>query len=108
LHTVRPISLDLYKVYQTNCREYTVLETENFGNVIQVEVGALLVGKITNYHQEYEFKRGEQKGLFKYGGSTICLLLKKDTVIIDEYILENSKKSIETSVKIGERIGISK
>ena len=107
LHTVRPISLDTYKVYQTNCREYTILQTENFGKAIQVEVGALLVGKIINYHQEYKFKRGEQKGLFKYGGSTICLLLKKNTATIDNYILENSKESIETSVVVGQKIGIS-
>ena len=107
LHTVNPIVLDKYKVYKKNCREYTVLETENFGKAIQIEVGAMLVGKIKNLHEEGTFSRGEEKGMFEFGGSTIVLLLKKDCASIDEDILENSAENIETIVRFGERIGTS-
>ncbi len=107
LHTVNPIVFDKYNVYKKNCREYTILETENFGKAIQIEVGAMLVGKIQNFHANGYFKRGEEKGMFEFGGSTIVLLLKKDTVEIDSDIIQNSNENIETIVKMGERIGVS-
>ncbi len=66
-HTVRPVSLSKFKIYHENAREWTVLNTKNFGKVIQIEVGALMVGKIKNYHQEYKFKRGEEKGNYMFG-----------------------------------------
>lgn len=104
LHTVNPIANDHYKIYSQNQREYTILHTKNFSDVIQMEVGALLVGKIVNHQGKGEYRRGEEKGKFLYGGSTIVLLLKKN-VKIDSDIIENSKKEIETIVKMGEKIG---
>ena len=50
---------------------------------------------------------GEEKGMFEFGGSTIVLLLKKDTVEIDSDIIQNSRENVETIVKMGERIGVS-
>lgn len=105
LNTVRPIAFEHYDIFKKNAREYSVLSTENFGDVVQVEVGAVLVGKISNFHEEYSFKRGEEKGMFQFGGSTIVLLVEKDRVIIDKDILDNSKEDIETIVKLGSRIG---
>ncbi|MDD2238451.1 MAG: phosphatidylserine decarboxylase [Bacilli bacterium] len=105
LHTVRPVAFDKYNVYKTNSREWTILKTENFGNVIQIEVGALCVGKIVNHHQQDAFKKGEEKGYFKFGGSTIILLFKENTIKINKEILKNSLNNIETIVKLGEKIG---
>ncbi len=105
LHTVQPIALDNYNIYKRNCREYTILHTENFGDVIQIEVGALLVGKIVNFHNEYSFKKGEEKGMFEFGGSTIVLLVKENTINIDEDLIHNTEMGLETIVKYGERIG---
>lgn len=107
LHTVNPIVLDKYNVYKKNCREYTVMETENFGKAVQIEVGAMLVGKIKNLHGEGTFSRGTEKGMFEFGGSTIVLLLKKGVCEIDSDIVLNSSENVETIVKMGERIGIS-
>lgn len=107
-HTVQPIALKHYNFYKTNTREYTVLNTNNFGKVIEVEVGAMGVGKIVNNHEEYKFKKGEEKGYFEFGGSTIVLLVKKDIIIIDEDIYNNSLENIETNVKYGEKIGSKK
>lgn len=78
LHTVRPIALRNLPAFVENSREYTVMDTVNFGRAIQMEVGAMLVGKIANNHEEHEFKRGEEKGCFLYGGSTVILLLKRN------------------------------
>ena len=104
LHTIRPIS-QKYKVYTKNTREWTLLNTENFSNVLQIEVGALLVGKIQNYKNKGEFLKLEEKGYFEYGGSTIIQMFKPNTVKIADDILKNSKNEIETKVKIGEIIG---
>ena len=55
-----------------------------------------------------KFKKGEEKGYFEFGGSTIVVLVKKDIITIDEDIYSNSLENIETNVKYGERIGIKK
>lgn len=107
LHTVGPIAFRRYKVFKENQREYSVLNTKNFGKVIQMEVGALMVGKIVNYNIE-KFHRGDEKGYFLFGGSTVVLIFKKDIVEIDEDILKNSSVGIETKVKLGETIGKKK
>jgi len=104
LHTVRPIAVQKYKVYIQNTREWSILCTENFGDVIQIEVGALTVGKIKNNNKNSFFK-GEEKGYFEFGGSTIILLFKENTVKINEEIKNKSKKGIEKKVEIGEKIG---
>ena len=105
LHTVRPIALETVPVFTENCREYTVIESPVFGKLVQMEVGAMLVGRIVNLEGEAVAVRGKEKGFFEYGGSTIILLVKKDTVKIKEEILKNSFSGIETPVKMGEQIG---
>ena len=105
LHTVNPISLDRYPIYKTNSREYTLLHTENFGDVVQMEVGALLVGRIVNYHQNHRFTRGEEKGRFEFGGSTIVLLFEKGSVKFSQEMFDYSQKGWEKKVLMGEKIG---
>ena len=105
-HTVRPIAFEKYPVFKTNSREYTILGTNNFDDVVFMEVGALLVGKIVNYHQEYTFTRGEEKGMFEFGGSTIIMLIKKDIALIDTEIKSASNRGEEYKVKMGESIGV--
>ena len=103
------IALRKEKVFKRNAREYTVLHTENFKDIIEIEVGALLVGKIVNIHNgEYKFSKGEEKGYFEFGGSTIVLMVKKGVLEIDEDIALNSKEHIETLVKVGTKIGLKK
>lgn len=105
LHTVQPAALERRRVFTENCREYTVLETKNFGAVTQVEVGAMMVGRIVNNHDECEFRRGEEKGRFEFGGSTIVLLVEPERVVLDEELFENTKNGDETVVRCGERLG---
>lgn len=105
LNTVQPIAYDK-KIFHTNSREYVTLHTENFGDIIEVDVGAMMVGKITNNKNIKEFKRGEEKGYFEFGGSTIILFVPDCKVIIDDDILLNSTIGKETIVSCGEKIGI--
>lgn len=104
-HTVNPIANDHYPIYKENTREYSVLQSENFGNVLMMEVGALMVGKIVNYHENLEVKKGQEKGRFEFGGSTVIICLKEGQAIIDEDILNNTFDGIETKVQYGEKIG---
>ena len=108
LHTVNPIANDFFPIYKENAREYTLLRTREFGDVIAMEVGALLVGRIVNHHGPASVKRGQEKGYFRFGGSTVLLLLKQAAAVIDSDILENSRNGIETVVKFGEKIGVAR
>lgn len=107
LHTVNPIAMKRYNIYKRNSREYTVLHTDNFGDVAQIEVGAMLVGRICNRHGVHEFVRGEEKGRFEFGGSTIVLLFERDAIVPDPDLLKNTAEGFETVVKYGEKIGIA-
>lgn len=104
LHTVQPIALRDIPVFTENSREYTLIETNDIGKIIQMEVGAMLVGKIDNYEEECACIRGEEKGRFLYGGSTIIVLLQKDQAIIPGDIIEATKNSIETPVIMGQKL----
>ncbi|MBE6639449.1 MAG: phosphatidylserine decarboxylase [Ruminococcaceae bacterium] len=104
-HTVRPIAFtDNRRVFCRNAREITVLETKNFGKVLQIEVGAMMVGRIVN-HNITEYKRGDEKGYFAFGGSTVILVIKKNAVDLDPCFLENTRQGLETRVFCGETIG---
>ena len=105
LHTVRPIALEKVPVFAENCREYAVIETAHFGTVVQMEVGAMLVGKIKNHTGQCRFLRGDEKGMFLYGGSTVIVLLEKDSVRLDSTVCEMMKGQSELPVKLGQRIG---
>ena len=102
LHTVRPLS-EKYRVFARNSRRVSVLETVHFGRVVQVEVGALLVGRIEDRGIQ-RFSRMQEKGYFDFGGSTVLLLLNK-AVRFDEDIAKMNEAGVEIQVRAGERIG---
>lgn len=105
-HSVQPIAIYNYPVFKQNSRSYTQMDTKHFEKVTQIEVGAMLVGKITNLHDSHSFVRGEEKGYFEFGGSTIVMLFKKNVISLCDTILLNSSNDMETVVKMGEQIGI--
>lgn len=109
LHTVRPAALEEFPVFMENSREYTLIRTRHFGTILQMEVGAMLVGRICNYHQEKEVTRGEEKGCFQYGGSTILVLLQKgyENAVAPDYFAA-AREGRELPVKMGESISCRK
>lgn len=105
-HTVNPVANDYYPVYKENTREYCLLRTARFGTVLMMEVGALLVGRIENrHHMEKSVRRGEEKGNFAFGGSTILLLTQAGAARPDDVFMRNTAEGRETKVKLGERVG---
>ena len=97
LHTVRPIALEKYPVFIRNAREVSLIQTDNFGLIAQVEVGALMIGKIENHKSAGPVEKGDEKGMFHYGGSTIVILTKKG-------VLDIPAHDEEIKVKYGQRI----
>ena len=104
LHTVRPIALRTCPVFCENAREYDVIETENFGTIVQMEVGAMLVGKIDNIKTSGFVERGAEKGRFLYGGSTIIVLTQKDKVHVPQEYLDAAQNNCEIKIKLGMQI----
>ena len=68
----------------------------------------MMVGRICNHDEAGPVKRGQEKGMFEFGGSTIVVLLEKGKASIDKDILKNSAEGYETIVKYGEKIGTSR
>lgn len=105
LYSVQPVCCRTFKVYTKNRRSWTILHTQNFGDVAQIEVGAFSVGGIKNHHENYSFSKGEEKGYFDLHGSTIVMLFRKNTIKLDEEILAQTANGKETIVKYGQPIG---
>lgn len=104
-HTVNPAAAARVPIYKENTREYALLETEHLGTVLQMEVGATMVGRIVNHPGSRPVTRGQEKGYFAFGGSTVIVCLEKGKAQIDTDILKNTAEDIETVVKFGEKIG---
>ena len=104
-HTVNPVANDLEPIYKENTREFCLTKTADAGTVLQMEVGALMVGKIENDQEEAFVHRGEEKGRFAFGGSTIVVLYQRGRVQPDEDLLKNSRDGYETKVTQGEAVG---
>jgi phosphatidylserine decarboxylase len=70
-----------------------------------VDVGAFGVGTIAQTYEGQRFAKGDEKGYFKFGGSTVILVLPAGAVTFDSDIVDNSAKGLETLVRCLERIG---
>ncbi|MBU3192108.1 phosphatidylserine decarboxylase [Clostridium bowmanii] len=107
-YSVNPIALkSVKKLFCQNKREWSVFHSDNFDDIIYIEVGATCVGSIIqNYNPNSKIKKGEEKGYFKFGGSTVILFLKKDAAKINDDILAQTQLGFETSVIMGEEIGL--
>ncbi|MGY0395345.1 phosphatidylserine decarboxylase [Fusobacterium sp. SYSU M8A802] len=97
-----------FRIFCENKREFSILQTKNFGDIAMFEVGATMVGGIKQSYTPDSFvKKGEEKGYFYFGGSTCILVFEKDKIKIDKDLIENTKNGIETKVYMGEKIGVA-
>ncbi len=94
-------------IFLLNKREYTVITNDRFGKVVMAEVGATMVGSIIQTYVGNTVAKGEEKGYFKFGGSTVVLLFEPDKILIDNDLLANTQKGLETYVLMGERICVA-
>ncbi|WP_124057855.1 phosphatidylserine decarboxylase [Vaginisenegalia massiliensis] len=104
LHSVRQLAQDHYPVFKENVRQYCLLDTKDGFPVIQMEIGALLVGKIHNSLCA-QLEAGQEKGYFGLGGSAILVLYPAKVVEVSEEINRLSQAGFECQVQIGQVIG---
>lgn len=106
LHTVQPVATESTDVYVQNSRSYCKLFTESFGNLIFMQVGAMLVGRICNNDPgAAQVVRGGEAGRFEYGGSTVIVLSKAGRIRINDDIKKASAENKEYPVRLGMKIG---
>ncbi|KAL5564032.1 hypothetical protein UlMin_033779 [Ulmus minor] len=111
LYTVNPIAVNskYCNVFTQNKRVVSVISTAHFGKVAFVAIGATMVGSITFLKKEGDHvKKGEEFGYFSFGGSTVICVFEKDSIEIDEDLIANSCRSLETLVAVGMKLGVSK
>ncbi|HEY9160914.1 MAG TPA: archaetidylserine decarboxylase [Desulfomonilia bacterium] len=108
LFSVNPIAMEHgYRPFDVNVRDISILSNEKTGQFLMIEVGALYVGRMVRTSPGPGKKaRGEEKGYFGLGGSTIVLVFKKGAVKFDEDIIEMSSYDIPSRVRMGERIAV--
>ena len=106
-YSVNPIALErIPKLFCQNKREWSLFKSENFGDILHVEVGATCVGTIVqSYKPDEKVIKGQEKGYFKFGGSTTILFFEKGVVDIDADILNQTSEGFECKVLLGETIG---
>jgi phosphatidylserine decarboxylase len=49
----------------------------------------------------------QEKGFFKFGGSTVILIFEAGKVTFSEDLLEQSRHGVETLVKVGQPLGLA-
>ena len=104
--SVSPMALKKsLEIFCQNYRAYSMLETKDYGDILISEVGATMVGSIIQTYQDNsQVEKGEEKGYFAFGGSTLVLFFEKGKVKLANDLLENTRKGYETAVFMGENI----
>ena len=106
-HSVNPIALVRYPdVYADNERQVLRCETA-FGPLWMVDVGAFGVGTIVQTYSGEAHAKGDEKGYFKFGGSTVILVAVANALAFDADLVANSAAGLETRIRCGERIAVS-
>ena len=107
LYSVNPIALrrNLSYLWQ-NRRTLTTLETERFGTVLYLEIGATNVGSIVQtYTPGQPVAKGDEKGYFRFGGSSTLLLFEPGRIELAPDLLDQTRQQRELYARVGDRLG---
>lgn len=107
LYSVNPIALRRnIRILTTNKRCITELRTERFGTILLLEVGATCVGTICQtYAPESNVQKGDEKGFFKFGGSSTITIFEPGRIQFDQDIIDQSMQHREIYARFGDRMG---
>jgi phosphatidylserine decarboxylase len=104
--SVSPYALRRYpKVLCRNQRVVVEFETDGFGRIVLIAVGAAIVGRIVMTYEPGRVERGQEEGYFEFGASAVVMIVEKGRVVFDDDLVKYSRSGIETQVKMGERVG---
>ena len=107
LHSVSPYAIESnIPVFCLNKRTICEIDSDHFGKIVCMEVGALMVGSIVQtYRPGMKVNKGDEKGYFKFGGSTTIAFFEPGRITFDSDLISNTHETFETLVKMGEHIG---
>ena len=107
LYSVNPIALVTRpSIFWENKRVVTAIDSPSLGQVQFVDIGATMVGSIRQTYTPGEtVTKGEEKGYFAFGGSSVAVLFEKGRVEFDADLLENTANGFETYARVSERMG---
>lgn len=104
--SVSPIKGNNLDFYSTNKRTLTLFASQSFGKMAFIDIGGFLISSIKHsFEAKKPVNKGDEKSLFRFGGSTLVVLFKKNMIEFHKDLIKNSKEGVETYVKLGEAIG---
>jgi phosphatidylserine decarboxylase len=106
LHSVHPIALEKGAPSFANYRMVTRLDSDVFGPLLIIEVGALTVGSIVQTFTPARVIRGQEKSYFHFGGSALLMLMQKNRIRFDDDLIGSTNEGIESRVRAGTRIAV--
>jgi phosphatidylserine decarboxylase len=105
LESVNPWALARGRpILDTNQRDHTLIDSPTFGRVAYLEIGAMCVGSIVHTFRPGPILAGDEKGYFQFGGSTVILVFEPGRITVDEDLVANTRKGLETFLRMGEGI----
>jgi phosphatidylserine decarboxylase len=109
LYSVNPIALRQNLGYLwENRRTLTRLQTERFGQVLVLEIGATNVGSIVQtYRPDSLVNKGDEKGYFRFGGSSTLLLFEPGRIRLADDLVHHSRQQRELYARVGDRLGVA-
>jgi phosphatidylserine decarboxylase len=106
LFSVSPLALATRpSILWENKRYLTRLQTATHGPVLLLEVGATCVGRVVHTSQPGPVAKGEEKGTFLFGGSTVITVLPTGAVDWAEDLQVNSESQRELYALMGSAAG---
>ncbi len=106
LESVNPRALARGKaILDKNQRDLTFIDSDRFGRVAYLEIGAMCVGSIVHTYTPGRVAAGDEKGYFQFGGSTVILIFEADAVRVDDDLVQTTRRGLETFVRMGEGLG---
>ena len=109
LYSVNPIAIKKnIHIFTQNKRAITELESNKFGKVLFLEIGATSVGSINHTFTPHQYyAKGAEKGYFSFGASCLILLFEPGRLIIDDDLLLATKEGFEIKCLMGQRMGLA-
>jgi phosphatidylserine decarboxylase len=106
LYSVNPIALRRnIRIFSENKRAVTEIDSPEFGKVLMLEVGATCVGSFEYTYQPGRIEKGQEKGYFKFGGSSTITIFEPNRIQLSGDLLEKSKQGMELYARMGDLLG---
>lgn len=110
LFSVNPVALrQNIRILAQNKRCITELQTPHLGTVLLLEIGATCVGTICQtFAAGKTAAKGDEKGYFRFGGSSTITIFEPGRVQFDADLLEQSSQHREVYARQGDHMAVAR